>query len=79
MELSTPEIFIRFVGNGQEHKASDEARIDEWVARIKNMAGIRAWKRFISSCTSMMRKDTPILANYTIRQPSIKHLGSKSR
>jgi uncharacterized protein YecE (DUF72 family) len=33
MHLSTPECFIRFVGNGL-HK-TDYTRIDEWVQRIK--------------------------------------------
>lgn len=35
MEVTVPEVFIRFVGNGINHRASDLARIDEWVERIK--------------------------------------------
>jgi uncharacterized protein YecE (DUF72 family) len=34
MHLSTPECFIRFVGNSL-HK-TDYERIDEWVGRIKS-------------------------------------------
>ncbi|MFA6057618.1 MAG: DUF72 domain-containing protein [Taibaiella sp.] len=34
MHLSTPECFIRFVGNSLHH--TDYERIDEWVSRIKS-------------------------------------------
>lgn len=35
MEVTVPEVFIRFVGNGPEHRENSLARIDEWAARIK--------------------------------------------
>jgi len=35
MEVTVPEVFIRFVGNGPDHNDSNLARIDEWVERIK--------------------------------------------
>ncbi|WP_448103488.1 DUF72 domain-containing protein [Pedobacter panaciterrae] len=35
MELSTPEVFIRFVAVGGNHLEVDFARIDDWVSRIK--------------------------------------------
>ncbi|MES2457933.1 MAG: DUF72 domain-containing protein [Bacteroidota bacterium] len=74
MELSLPEIFIRFVGNGAAHQASDFARIDDWVARIKTWQekGLRKTYFFLHQHDE---KDTPILANYTIQQFN-KHLGA---
>ncbi|SMC41448.1 DUF72 domain-containing protein [Pedobacter africanus] len=75
MELTIPEIFIRFVGNGQAHQASDFARIDEWVSRIKIWLdkGLHKVYFFLHQHDE---KDTPILANYTIQQFN-KHLGAK--
>ncbi|TKC63519.1 DUF72 domain-containing protein [Pedobacter hiemivivus] len=75
MELTIPEIFIRFVGNGQEHKDSDFARIDDWVVRIKTWLdkGLAKVYFFLHQHDE---KDTPILANYTIEQFN-KHLSAK--
>lgn len=75
MELSIPEIFIRFVGNGQEFAASDFARVDEWVARIKIWLD-NGLKKVYFFLHQHDEKDTPILANYTIQQFN-KHLGAK--
>lgn len=36
MEVTVPEVLIRFVGNGPEHRESSFARIDEWAERIKS-------------------------------------------
>lgn len=74
MELTIPEIFIRFVGNGAAHQASDFARVDEWVERIKvwQEKGLKKTYFFLHQHDE---KDTPILANYTIQQFN-KHLGS---
>ncbi|SMC87156.1 DUF72 domain-containing protein [Pedobacter nyackensis] len=67
MELTIPEIFIRFVGNGQEHQASDFARIDDWVTRMKSWLdhGLKSVYFFLHQHDE---KDTPILADYTIQQ-----------
>lgn len=75
MELTIPEIFIRFVGNGAAHQESDFARVDEWVARIKiwQEKGLEKTYFFLHQHDE---KDTPILANYTIQQFN-KHLGSR--
>lgn len=75
MELTIPETFIRFVGNGQEFQASDFARIDEWVIRLKSWLdkGLQKVYFFLHQHDE---KDTPILADYTIRQFN-EHLGSK--
>lgn len=35
MEVTIPEVFIRFIGNGAGHRESDLERIDEWAVRIK--------------------------------------------
>ncbi|TCC98235.1 DUF72 domain-containing protein [Pedobacter psychroterrae] len=75
MELTIPQIFIRFVGNGEKHKESDFARIDEWTAKIKTWldSGLEKVYFFLHQHDE---KDTPILANYTIQQFN-KHLGAK--
>lgn len=75
MELTIPEVFIRFVGNGEAFKASDEARIDEWVQRLKIWLdqGLEKVYFFLHQHDE---KDTPILANYTIKAFN-KHLGSQ--
>lgn len=74
MELTIPEIFIRFVGNGQEFQESDFARIDDWVKRIKSWLD-KGLKKVYFFLHQHDEKDTPILANYTIQQFN-KHLGS---
>lgn len=75
MELTISEIFIRFVGNGQEHKASDFARIDDWVARIKTWLD-KGLSKVYFFLHQHDEKDTPILAKYTIEQFN-EHLGAK--
>lgn len=74
MELTIPEIFIRFVGNGQEFQNSDFARIDDWVKRIKTWLD-KGLEKVYFFLHQHDEKDTPILANYTIQQFN-KHLGS---
>jgi len=74
MELTIPEIFIRFVGNGQEFQESDFARIDDWVKRIKSWLD-KGLEKIYFFLHQHDEKDTPILANYTIQQFN-KHLGS---
>lgn len=75
MELTIPEVFIRFVGNGSAFKASDEARIDEWVKRLKVWLdqGLEKVYFFLHQHDE---KDTPILADYTIKAFN-KHLGAQ--
>ena len=75
LELTIPEIFIRFVGNGEMPQASDFARIDEWTARIKTWLD-RGLEQVYFFLHQHDEKDTPILANYTIQQFN-KHLGAK--
>ncbi|WP_276090338.1 DUF72 domain-containing protein [Pedobacter sp. JY14-1] len=75
MEVTIPEIFVRFVGNGEKHQASDFSRVDEWVERIALWMdkGLSEIYFFLHQHDE---KDTPILANYTIQQFN-KHLGAK--
>ncbi|MBC8986769.1 DUF72 domain-containing protein [Pedobacter sp. N36a] len=74
MELTIPEVFIRFVGNGAAFKVLDEARIDDWVKRLKIWLdhGLEKVYFFLHQHDE---RDTPILANYTIKEFN-KHLGS---
>ncbi|RZK43331.1 MAG: DUF72 domain-containing protein [Pedobacter sp.] len=37
MELTTRELFVRFVGHGDFNRSSDYARVDEWVERISEL------------------------------------------
>ena len=74
MELTIPEIFIRFVGNGQDFKASDFARIDDWVLRIKSWLD-KGLEKVYFFLHQHDEKDTPILADYTIRKFN-QHLGA---
>lgn len=65
MELSTPEAFIRFVGNGLH--PTDYTRIDEWVERIGDWKakGLRSVYFFLHQHDE---KDTPVLADYTVKK-----------
>lgn len=74
MELTIPEVFIRFVGNGLAHQASDFARVDDWVLRLKGWLD-KGLEKVYFFLHQHDEKDTPILANYTIQQFN-KHLGA---
>lgn len=72
MHLSTPECFIRFVGNSL-HK-TDYERIDEWVQRIKHWMGLG-----LESCYFFMHQHeelhSPELIKYLMEQLN-KHCGT---
>ena len=65
MHLSTPECFIRFVGNGLH--PTDYTRIDEWVQRIKKWMG-----EGLENCYFFMHQHeelhSPELIKYFIEQ-----------
>ncbi len=65
MELTTPDAFIRFVGNGLH--PTDFSRIDEWVDRLGRWCdqGLNKIYFFLHQHDE---KDTPILADYTIKK-----------
>ena len=75
MELTIPEVFIRFVGNGSKHHASDLARVDDWVLRLKSWLD-QGLKKVYFFVHQHDERDTPILANYAIQQFNT-HLGAK--
>jgi len=75
MELTTPQAFIRFVGNGQQHAASDFKRVDDWVIRLKTWFD-KGMEQVYFFLHQHDERDTPILANYTIAQFN-EHLGSQ--
>jgi len=65
MRLTSPEVFIRFVGNSL-HK-SDYQRIDEWVGRIKQWfdKGLQRCYFFVHQHEELF---SPELCKYTIEQ-----------
>ncbi|WP_207426345.1 DUF72 domain-containing protein [Pedobacter sp. SYSU D00535] len=65
MHLSTPEAFIRFVGNGLH--PTDYKRIDDWAERISGWvnSGLESVYFFLHQHDE---KDTPILGDYTVKK-----------
>ena len=65
MQLTTPEAFIRFVGNGLH--PTDYTRIDDWVERIASWEkqGLQSVYFFLHQHDE---KDTPILGDYTVKK-----------
>jgi uncharacterized protein YecE (DUF72 family) len=73
MRLTTPEAFVRFVGN--DLHPTDYARVDDWVQRIKTWlnAGIRRVYFFMHQTEEV---NSPELARYAIQQFN-KHCGTE--
>ena len=73
MHLSTPECFIRFVGNSLHR--TDYERIDDWVQRIKKWM-----KEGLETCHFFMHQHeelhSPELIKYLIEQMN-KHIGTE--
>lgn len=65
MELTIPEAFVRFVGNGLH--PTDYERIDQWAERITEWlkSGLQSVYFFLHQHDE---KDTPILADYTVNK-----------
>lgn len=72
MRLTTPEAFVRFVGNGLH--PTDYTRVDEWVQRIKqwNEKGLQKLFFFMHQHEEIY---SPQLAAYVIRELN-KHCGT---
>jgi len=72
MRLSTPEAFIRFVGNGLH--PTDYTRIDDWIQRIKSWVqqGIKTVYFFMHQHEEL---HSPELSRYLIQQLN-KHCGT---
>ncbi len=64
MELTRPAAFIRFVGNGLH--PTDFSRIDSWVDRLALWSD-QGLKNIYFFLHQHDEKDTPILADYTIK------------
>jgi uncharacterized protein YecE (DUF72 family) len=73
MRLTTPEAFIRFVGN--DLHPSDYVRVDEWIQRIKKWmdSGLRRVHFFMHQTEEVY---SPELARYAILQFN-KHCGTE--
>ncbi|PYF68482.1 DUF72 domain-containing protein [Pedobacter nutrimenti] len=67
MNLTIPECFIRFVGNGGKYVESDFRRIDDWVIRIQEWVN-RGIEKVYFFVHEHGERNTPILANYVIQQ-----------
>lgn len=65
MELTTPDAFIRFVGNGLH--PTDFSRIDSWVDRLADWKD-KGLNKIYFFLHQHDEKDTPILADYTIKK-----------
>lgn len=75
MELTIPEVFVRFVGNGEAHRESDFKRIDDWVAKFKEW-GDRGLEKVYFITHQHDQMEPYILAKYAIEQFN-KYLGAE--
>jgi len=71
MELTIPEVFIRFNGNNTLDRKVDKARIDDWVERLKIWID-RGLEKVYFSVQQHDDKDSPALAKYVIEQFNLK-------
>jgi uncharacterized protein YecE (DUF72 family) len=72
MRLTTPEAFIRFVGN--DLHPTDYTRVDAWIARIRSWmdSGLRRLYFYLHENEEV---HSPVIARYTIQQLN-KHCGT---
>ena len=73
MRLTTPEVFIRFVGN--DLHPTDYTRVDQWVRRIKTWmdSGLRRVYFYLHENEEV---HSPVIAQYAVREFN-KHCGTK--
>jgi uncharacterized protein YecE (DUF72 family) len=74
MELTIPEVFIRFNGNNIDYLNTNEQRIDAWVKRLKTWID-KGLEKIYFSVQQQDDKDSPALAKYAIEQFNF-HLGA---
>jgi uncharacterized protein YecE (DUF72 family) len=67
MELPTPDLFVRFVGNGGINRELDRERVDEWITRIAKWVE-RGLENVYFFVHQHDEDDTPMLAAYAIEQ-----------
>jgi len=72
MRLTTPEAFIRFVGNGLH--PTDYSRVDDWVQRIKKWMNQGVYKIYFFM-HQHEEIHSPELAKYVIQELN-KHCGT---
>lgn len=65
VELSTPEVFIRFVALGGNHVQLDYARIEDWITRIKTWVDQGLQKAYFM-INPIDERNTPELCWYAI-------------
>ena len=71
MELTIPEVFIRFNGNNIDYTNTNEQRIDAWVERLKTWID-KGLEKIYFSVQQQDDKDSPGLAKYVIEQFNLK-------
>jgi len=67
MELTIPEVYIRFVANGDEYLGSDYTRIDDWIQRIKIWLD-QGLKKVYFMINPVRDNYTPELCRYAIHE-----------
>jgi len=65
MELTIPEVYIRFNGLGPKFREMDFQRIDAWADRLKSWADVGLQKAYFSISQKDVT-DSPALAQYAI-------------
>jgi hypothetical protein len=73
MELTIPEVYIRFANNCFIQLETDKLRIDEWITRINNWL-IRSLEK-IYFIIATLDTEPPYLAQYVTKQFNL-HLGA---
>jgi uncharacterized protein YecE (DUF72 family) len=71
MELTIPEVFIRFNGNNIDYLNTNEQRIAAWVERLKTWIG-KGIDKIYFSIQQQDDKDSPGLTKYVIEQFNLK-------
>jgi uncharacterized protein YecE (DUF72 family) len=71
MELTIPEVFIRFNGNNIDYLNTNEQRIDAWVERLKTYID-KGIEKIYFSIQQPNDCDSPALAKYAIEQFNLK-------
>jgi uncharacterized protein YecE (DUF72 family) len=75
MEVTIPEVFIRFNGSNSDHRETDKQRIDDWVQRLETWRN-KGLEKIYFSVQQKDDKDSPAIAKYVIEQFNLK-LGAK--
>ena len=64
MRLTTPDVFVRYVGANHE---SDYTRLDDWVERLKTWANA-GMKNLYFFVHQNLEKESPVLSAYIIQK-----------